>query len=206
MITGKRVFDLFFALIGILVLAPLFAAIAALIRLEGGGPVFFSQARVGYKGRPFMIRKFRTMVRDAEKIGGQLTIGRDPRITRVGSRLRKTKLDELPQLINVVLGEMALVGPRPEVPRYVALYNNEQRKVLELLPGITDPASIIYSNWGDSLACTDDPESLYIKEIISEKIRLNLMYAKRATVFSDIRVIFSTILKVAAGICRCRQA
>jgi lipopolysaccharide/colanic/teichoic acid biosynthesis glycosyltransferase len=195
--TVKRVYDIFWSVLGLLAFASLFAVIAVLIKLEDGGPVFFHQERVGYKGKPLIIRKFRTMVRDADKRGIQLTVSRDSCITRVGCWLRKTKLDELPQLMNVLLGEMTLVGPRPEVPRYVALYTNEQRRVFELVPGITDPASIKYCNEGEILACLPDPELLYIKEILPEKIRLTLSYAERATVLSDTWVIINTILNIA---------
>lgn len=195
----KRAFDLFWSVLGLLVLAPLFAAIALLIKLEDGGPVFFRQERVGYRSRFFRIWKFRTMVVDAEKRGGQLTVGRDPRVTRVGHWLRKMKLDEFPQLINVLVGEMTLVGPRPEVPRYVELYTAEQRRVLDLVPGITDPASIKYRDENEILARSQQPEQTYIQEIMPEKIRLNLLYAEKATVWSDIRVIVSTLLHIAPG-------
>ncbi|MGI9952922.1 sugar transferase [Moorellaceae bacterium AZ2] len=195
---SKRLFDLFWSLLGLAVLWPLFLLIALLIKLEDGGPVFFRQERVGYKGRPFYIWKFRTMVVDAEKRGKPLTVGLDPRITRVGYWLRKFKLDELPQLINVILGQMSLVGPRPEVPQYVALYAPEQRRVLEMVPGITDPASIAYRRESELLASSPDPERTYIEEIIPEKIRLNLEYAQRATLWTDLVVILRTIISVGA--------
>lgn len=193
---SKRLFDLFWSLLGLAVLWPLFLLIALLIKLEDGGPVFFRQERVGYKGHPFHIWKFRTMVVDAEKRGKLLTVGRDPRITRVGYWLRRFKIDELPQLINVTLGQMSLVGPRPEVPQYVALYTPEQREVLELVPGITDPASIAYRHENDLLACSPDPERTYIEEIMPEKIRLNLEYARRATIWTDLVVILQTIISL----------
>ncbi|MDH7578545.1 MAG: sugar transferase [Bacillota bacterium] len=193
---SKRAFDLFWATLGLLMLSPLFVVIAVLIKLEDKGPVFFRQERVGYRGKSFRIWKFRTMVIDAEKCGGQLTVGRDPRITRVGYWLRKTKLDELPQLINVLLGEMSLVGPRPEVPLYVSLYTPEQRRVLDLVPGITDPASITYRNESEVLARSGYPEQKYIEEIMPEKIRINLNYAAKATVWSDIWVIIQTIFSL----------
>lgn len=196
---SKRLFDLFWSMLGLAVLWPLFLLIALLIKLEDGGPVFFRQERVGYKGRSFRIWKFRTMVVDAEKLGKPLTVGRDPRITRVGYWLRRFKLDELPQLINVMLGQMSLVGPRPEVPWYVALYTPEQRKVLEIVPGITDPASIAYRYENDLLACSPDPERTYIEEIMPEKIRLNLEYAIRATFWTDMMVILRTIVSLGKG-------
>lgn len=193
MISVKRVFDLLGATLGLLAFAPLFIVSAVLIKLEDRGPVFFRQERVGYKGRLFFIWKFRTMVRDAENHGSLLTVGRDPRITRFGGFLRNTKLDELPQLINVLFGDMTLVGPRPEVPRYVAMYTAEQRKVLDLMPGITDPASIKFCNESETLAHSQEPELMYVKEIMPEKIRLNILYAERATVWSDMWVIIKTI-------------
>ena len=129
----------------------------------------------------------------------QLTVGEDPRITRAGRWLRRTKIDELPQLINVLKGEMSLVGPRPEVPRYVALYNEEEKSVLELVPGITDPASIKYRRESELLACSPEPEKTYIEEIMPEKIRINLDYARRATLFTDFKVILTTLCLVLKG-------
>lgn len=195
----KRVFDIFWAVLGLLALVPLFAVIAVLIKMMDGGPVFFRQKRVGYKGRPFLIWKFRTMVSDAENRGIQITVGRDLRITKIGYWLRKTKLDELPQLINVLLGEMTLVGPRPEVPRYVAMYTTDLCRVLDLVPGIVDPASIKYCNESEILASSHDPEFIYINEIMPEKIRLNLSYAEKATIWSDTWVISSAFFYIIIG-------
>jgi len=192
----KRLFDVVASAIGLLVLWPVFLVIAALIKLEDGGPVFYRQERIGYKGRPFKIWKFRTMVVNADKLGKPLTVGRDPRITRVGYWLRKFKLDELPQLLNVLLGEMSLVGPRPEVPQYVALYTPEQRRVLDLVPGITDPASIKFANEAELLAEASDPEKFYIEHIMPTKIRLNMEYASHATLWSDILVILKTLVRI----------
>lgn len=188
----KRAFDLFWTVPGLLVLAPLFLLVAVWILLDDGGPVFFQQERVGLGGRPFRMWKFRTMVVDAEKLGRQITVGRDPRITRVGYQLRKFKLDELPQLLNVLKGEMSLVGPRPEVSRYVGLYTEEQRCVLDLIPGITDPASIQYRDESLLLAQAVDPEQFYVTIVMPDKIRINLKYAERATVWSDFGVILQT--------------
>lgn len=188
-----RAFDLLAALLGLLILLPFLLVIALVIRLEGRGPVFFRQVRVGRHGRPFNIWKFRTMVVDAERLGRQLTVGEDKRITRSGAWLRRWKLDELPQLFNVVRGEMGLVGPRPEVPRYVALYTPEQRKVLSLRPGITDLASIAYRNESELLEGREDPESYYIQYILPEKIRINLDYAARAGIFRNIQVVLATL-------------
>jgi len=192
----KRLFDVVASAIGLLVLWPVFLVIAALIKLEDGGPVFYRQERIGYKGRPFKIWKFRTMVVNADKLGKPLTVGRDPRITRVGYWLRKFKLDELPQLLNVLLGEMSLVGPRPEVPQYVALYTPEQRRVLDLVPGITDPASIKFANEAELLAEASDPEKFYIEYIMPTKIRLNMEYASHATLWSDILVILKPLVRI----------
>lgn len=193
---GKRLFDLFWSMLGLCLLAPVFALVALAIKMSDSGPVFFRQERAGWRGRPFRIWKFRTMVVDAERVGGQLTVGRDPRITQVGDFLRRTKLDELPQLINVLFGEMSLVGPRPEVPKYVRLYTSGQRKVLDLVPGITDPASVRYRNENEVLAGASDPERSYVETIMPEKIRLNLAYAEKASVWSDTLVILATFVSL----------
>ncbi|MGF1477451.1 MAG: sugar transferase [Geminicoccaceae bacterium] len=190
---AKRAFDLIAAGTGVVLLSPLFGIVALAIKMSDGGPVFYRQERVGRGGELFRIWKFRTMVADADKRGGPLTVGRDPRITATGHWLRKTKLDELPQLFNVLAGTMSLVGPRPEVPRYVALYHDEQRRVLELTPGITDPASIHFRNESDVLAGTDDPETYYIRQIIPEKIRINITYADGANVLTDFYSILKTV-------------
>ena len=189
----RRAFDILFTIPGIVLLAPLLLAIAAWIKLTRAAPILFRQQRVGRGGKPFTILKFRTMVADAERCGGQLTVGGDPRITRAGSVLRKCKLDELPQLFNVLRGEMRLVGPRPEVLRYVALYMPAQRAVLELVPGITDPASIRFRNESELLAASACPEETYIREIMPEKIRINLEYSHRSGVVADVRVIMQTL-------------
>src|SRR3989475_4866227 len=181
---------------GLVVLAPLLAVVAVLVKRDDGGPVFFRQERVGYRGRPFRIWKFRTMVRDAAARGLPLTVGGDSRVTRIGAWLRRLKLDELPQLFNVLVGEMSLVGPRPEVPCYVASYSAEQRRVLELVPGVTDVASIRYVAESALLAESLDPEHVYVSEIVPDKIRLNLAYAAHATVWSDVRVILATLRRL----------
>lgn len=198
MTRAKRVTDVCGSLAGLLALAPLFLLVGITIAIEGrGGPVFFTQDRVGRDGVRFRMWKFRTMAVGAEQKGAQLTVGADPRITGVGRWLRRFKLDELPQLLNVLRGEMSLVGPRPEVPRYVELYTEAQRAVLRLVPGITDPASIRYSDEAAELARASDPERFYIDEVMPEKIRLNLEYAARATPWSDILVVLSTVGLVA---------
>ena len=190
---AKRTLDLVCAGLGVLVLAPWFALLALLVKSEDGGPVFFRQERVGHRGRVFRIWKFRTMVPDAAARGLPLTVGRDPRVTRVGGWLRRLKLDELPQLLNVLVGDMTLVGPRPEVPCYVASYDAEQRRVLELVPGVTDEASIRYVAEAALLAAALDPERVYVSEIVPDKIRLNLAYAAHATVWTDVRVLLATL-------------
>lgn len=192
----RRAFDVTAAALGLVVLAPLFAVVALAIAATSPGPVFFRQERVGRGGRTFRIHKFRTMRVDAEKVGGQLTVGGDPRITRVGAFLRASKLDELPQLIDVVRGEMALVGPRPEVPRYVARYSAEERRVLDVRPGITDPASIEYRDESAVLARATDPERAYVEEIMPHKLAINLAYLERRTLTSDVGVILATFVRL----------
>ncbi|MGI9040575.1 MAG: sugar transferase [Gemmatimonadales bacterium] len=194
--TAKRALDVVGSALGLVLLSPALVLIAVLIRREDGGPVFYRPLRVGQGGRSFRLWKFRTMVVDADRIGAGLTVGDDPRITRIGRALRGHKLDELPQLIDVLLGEMSLVGPRPEAPEYVALYTEDQRKVLDLIPGITDPASIKYANESQLLALADDPQELYVTEIMPEKILINLDYARAATVLSDIGVVVRTLARI----------
>lgn len=189
-------FDRLAALAGVLVLLPLFAAIALWIKQDSVGPVFFRQERVGQGGRLFRIWKFRTMVADAPQRGGPLTVGGDARITKAGTVLRRYKLDELPQLLNVIAGEMALVGPRPEVPKYVALYTPDQRRVLEQRPGITDPASLAHVDESETLARQADPERHYIEILMPGKLRINLDYAARRTWASDIGVILRTLARL----------
>ena len=188
-----RSFDFTIALVFLILLLPLFLLVAIIIKLDDAGPVFFRQVRVGKGGRPFRIWKFRTMVVQAEGLGTSITVGNDRRITRCGAWLRRWKVDELPQLINVVLGEMGFVGPRPEVPRYVALYTEGQREVLGLRPGITDLASIAYRNEGELLSRHEDPETYYIQQIMGEKIRINLAYAAKSTLWRNIKVILATL-------------
>ncbi|HPC04727.1 MAG TPA: sugar transferase [Syntrophales bacterium] len=189
----KRAFDLFLALSGILLLAPLFHLVGLWIRVCDGSPVFFRQKRVGRGGVPFRMWKYRTMVPGGETRGGLLTVGDDARITAAGRILRRYKIDELPQLFNVLSGAMSFVGPRPEVPRYVALYTPEQRRVLEMMPGITDPASIRFRRESELLADAGDPEDYYVRVLLPEKIRLNLEYGRRATLSGDLRIILCTL-------------
>jgi lipopolysaccharide/colanic/teichoic acid biosynthesis glycosyltransferase len=190
---AKRCFDLCATIAGLVVLSPLLLIVALLIKLDDGGPVFFRQQRVGRAGRRFRVWKFRTMIPDAERRGGALTVGDDPRTTRVGRWLRRSKVDELPQLFNVLAGDMSLVGPRPEVPRYVARYTADQRRVLDLVPGITDPASIAYSRESELLARAPDPERYYVTAVMPDKIRINLTYAARATRWTDVKVVLETL-------------
>ncbi len=194
--SGQRLFDVTMSAVGLVLLSPLLLVAALAVRLSSPGPVFFKQVRVGRGGQEFEILKFRTMAVDAERKGGQLTVGSDPRVTRVGRFLRASKIDELPQLVNVLRGEMALVGPRPEVPRYVALYTHDQRRVLDVRPGITDPASVAYRDESAVLANHPDPERLYVQEIMQDKLRLNLDYLARRTFSSDIKVILGTLARI----------
>lgn len=189
----KRGFDLTCSLVGLVVLWPCFLLIWLLIKLDDGGPVFYRQVRVGRKGRLFEILKFRSMKVGADKAGPSITASGDKRITRVGCLLRKTKIDELPQLWNVLSGEMSFVGPRPEVPKYVALYTPSQKEVLELTPGITDEASIEFRDEETLLAAATKPEEYYIEHCIPIKIAINLAYARKANLFRDLTVIFRTI-------------
>jgi lipopolysaccharide/colanic/teichoic acid biosynthesis glycosyltransferase len=191
----KRIFDFICSTLGLIVLSPVLLAITIKIKTGSDGPVFFKQIRVGEKNEEFEILKFRTMVVDAEKLGRQITVGNDNRITKIGAFLRKYKLDELPQLINVFKGDMSLVGPRPEVPRYVNLYNEEQRKVLEVKPGITDLASIRYRDENDLLGEAEDPDAFYINTIMPDKLALNLEYINNNNIFVDIYIILKTIIK-----------
>lgn len=193
----KRLLDITFSAMGILLLLPLALPLALWIRMDSQGPVFFRQLRVGYRGREFGLLKFRTMCRDAEKTG-QLTIGsRDHRITRAGRFLRKYKLDELPQLLNVLYGHMSIVGPRPEVKKYVQLYNEEQRRVLNVKPGITDLASIVYKNENELLSAAPNPEAMYINVIMPDKIRLNMLYINNPSLKNYLGITLQTLYKIA---------
>ena len=195
----KRAFDLVAALAGLALLSPLWLLVAVAIKLDSPGPVFYRQERVGRHGEPFRIHKLRSMVVAGEG-GLSLTVGADPRITRVGAWLRRTKLDELAQLVDVVQGTMSLVGPRPEVPRYVALYPPALRdKVLSVRPGITDLASIAFRDESALLARSADPERTYIDEVLPEKLRLAALYVDTASLAGDLRLIARTIAVLVAG-------
>ncbi|MEO6883152.1 MAG: sugar transferase [Bacteroidia bacterium] len=194
----KRAFDLFFSFIGILFLIPFFLIIALCIVVDSKGKIIYKQIRVGKNSSDFSLFKFRTMVSDADK-KGLLTVGaKDSRITRVGYFLRKYKLDELPQLANVFKGDMSFVGPRPEVRKYVNLYNNEQLQVLSVRPGITDYASIKFANENELLGKVSNPEELYIQEVMPEKLNLNLKYIREKNFFTDVKIIFKTIFRILA--------
>ena len=192
----KRLMDIAISGAALLVIWPVLAVIAAAIVIDDPGPVFYRQVRVGKDGETFRIFKFRTMIVDADKKGLSITVGRDNRITRVGAFLRSTKLDELAQLINVFVGEMSFVGPRPEVPRYTELYTPYQRQVLLVRPGITDYASIAYRSESELLAKAEDPERMYIEEIMPAKIELNMKYLREISPLADIRLILSTIAAI----------
>jgi len=192
----KRLFDIVVSLCGIVILSPFLLIISILISIDSRGGIFYKQVRVGKDMKDFYLFKFRTMYSDSDK-KGLLTVGmRDSRITKVGYYLRKYKLDELPQLFNVLQGTMSFVGPRPEVPKYVALYNDEQKKVLSVKPGITDYASIEYANENAILAKAGNPEELYIKEIMPAKLALNKRYIQEMGIRTDLKIIAKTILKL----------
>ena len=196
---AKRVMDIVLSACALAILWPLLLLIALAIWIDDPGPVFYRQVRVGRNGKTFRIFKFRSMVMDADKKGLAITVGRDSRITRVGAVLRKTKLDELAQLLNVLLGQMSFVGPRPEVPKYVELYTPYQRQVLLVRPGITDYASIAYRNENDLLAGAPNPEAMYIEQIMPDKIELNMKYLREISPLADIRLILKTIVAVIKG-------
>ncbi|MFC2101749.1 sugar transferase [Bacteroidota bacterium] len=188
-----RLFDLFISLIGLVILSPLLAVISLWILLDSKGGIFFHQTRVGKDGKDFRLIKFRSMVENAES-SGNLTVGvHDSRITRAGIFLRRFKLDEIPQLFNVLAGEMSLVGPRPEVRKYVELYSEDQRKVLTVRPGITDYASIEYINENEILGRSANPEKVYIEEVMPAKIELNMKFIDNPTVATYFRILFKTL-------------
>ncbi|HEU5051394.1 MAG TPA: sugar transferase [Gemmatimonadales bacterium] len=194
MTPAKRVFDLVASGLGLAALAPVLGLVALVILARDGRPVFYRQVRIGRNGEPFRIRKFRTMRDAGTAAAPQVTAADDPRVTPLGKVLRRWKLDELPQLLNVLTGEMSIVGPRPEVPRFVACYSPEERALLRYVPGLTDPAALRYRDEERLLAGAADPEQLYAERIMPEKVRLSLDYARRATVLSDLGLIGATLL------------
>ncbi len=193
---GKRIFDILFSILGIIILSPFLLIISLIILFTSKGGAFYKQTRIGKDSKPFKLFKFRTMRVGSDK-NIRITIGsRDSRITGVGYFLRKYKLDELPQLFNVLIGDMSFVGPRPEVPEYVALYDTEQKKVLSVKPGITDFASIVYSEENELLANAENPEELYIHRIMPAKLKLNMRYINEMGLATDMKIIFKTIGKI----------
>ncbi len=191
---AKRAFDILVSALALLLVAPLLLALSAWIKLDSHGPVFFRQQRVGRHGRMFSIHKLRTMVADAPSRGPAITIGADPRITRAGAWLRRTKLDELPQLIDVLAGDMSLVGPRPEVPGYSALVPAELReRVLSVRPGITDPVSLKFADESSVLARQSDPERHYVEVLLPAKAREAAAYAAQATLWTDLQLLLRTL-------------
>jgi lipopolysaccharide/colanic/teichoic acid biosynthesis glycosyltransferase len=189
----KRLFDLVFSLVGLILFAPAMLIIAVIVKLTSPGPILYKGTRVGQFGRPFALLKFRTMVINADKIGGPSTADDDPRVTTIGRVLRKYKLDELPQLFNVLTGEMSFVGPRPEVPAEVALYSPQQRSLLRVPPGITDWASMRFHNEGEILRGSPNPHQTYQEKIRPEKIRLGLEYIEKRSFRIDMQIILGTI-------------
>lgn len=195
---AKRLFDIFFALLGLIILSPFFLVIAAAVKLESKGPVFYRGVRVGRHGKPFMIFKFRSMVQDAEKMGADSTSAADMRITRSGKFIRKFKLDEFSQLINVLMGDMSIVGPRPEVQKFVDMYNEEEKAILTLRPGITDWASIKFHNEGEIIEASgiEDADEAYARLIRPEKLRLQLKYVREHNFWIDVKIICATLLTI----------
>ncbi len=193
---AKRLFDLVFSLIGLVALSPLMLVIAHMIREDTPGPVFYRGTRAGRGGKPFQMLKFRTMVINADKIGGPSTSEDDPRLTKIGRRLRRYKLDELPQLINVLKGQMSFVGPRPEVLSEVEKYTPEERTLLSVRPGITDWASITFNNEGEVLKGSADPHQAYLEKIRPEKVRLGMEYVRKRSLRIDLQILFQTVATI----------
>jgi lipopolysaccharide/colanic/teichoic acid biosynthesis glycosyltransferase len=195
----KRILDVFASLLALLLMAPIFLLIAIWIKIDSAGPVFFRQTRVGRRGKLFRIHKFRTMRIDAESLGPQITVNHDPRITGCGQFLRRSKLDELPQMLDVLCGSMSMVGPRPEVPKYVALYPDSLKAVvLSLRPGITDYAALVYRRESELLAESTDPEETYIEEILPAKLKYYCEYVCKRNLWMDLSIIFRTFTAVCA--------
>lgn len=193
---AKRIFDLIFSALGLTILSPIILVISILVKFDSHGSVFFKQIRIGLYGKEFKIYKFRTMVIDAESQGIKLTVGQDSRVTQLGKFLRKYKLDEIPQLINVLKGEMSFVGPRPVVPDFVMLYDDDQLQILNVRPGITDYASINFKNESELLAMSDEPERFYIEHIMPLKIELSKQYIDNNNLWLDIKLIFATVFAI----------
>ena len=192
----KRAFDIVMAASGLLLAAPVLLLAAVAIQMDSRGPVFYRAVRAGLHGRPFRMFKFRTMVANADRIGGSSTADGDPRVTHVGRFLRKHKLDELPQLFNVITGDMSLVGPRPEVFEYVNMFTEEEREILSVRPGITDWATLWNPDEGRVLAGADDPDRVYLEEIRPAKIRWQLEYVRRRSFATDLKILAQTVCAV----------
>lgn len=193
----KRLFDIIFSFIGLVLIVPILIIVAILLKLSSPGPIFFSGTRIGKKGKPFKMYKLRTMVVGAEEMGGPSTASDDPRLTSIGKFLKKIQLDELPQFINVFKGEMSLVGPRPEVPLYVNLMTEEEKKIiLSVRPGMTDLASLWNFHEGEILKGSPDPEKTYIEKIRPKKIELQIEYVKNRSLWLDLKIILKTIIRI----------
>ena len=190
----KRLLDIFFSFIGLLLLLPLFALVAILIKMDSKGPIFFRQVRIGRNFYPFKIYKFRTMILDAEKKGLSLTVGGDKRITKIGKIMRETKIDELPQLINILKGNMSFVGSRPEIKKYVELFRSDYEKILKMRPGITDPATIKFSDEESISSSSSEWEEDYINILMPKKIKLSSDYIDNNNIYIDLKLILRTIL------------
>ena len=192
----KRLFDLILSFLGLFILFPFFVVIAIAIKRDSFGPIFYKGKRIGRFGKPFLIYKFRTMVVNADKKGASSTADDDTRLTKIGIFLRKYKLDELPQLINILKGEMSFVGPRPQVAWAVKLYSDEEKKILNVRPGITDYASIKFSNEGEILKGSSDPDKAYMEKIHPEKMKLGLQYAQNHSLWIDIKILYKTFITI----------
>jgi len=195
----KRLFDILLAVLSIIIISPFFIIIGLIVGLTSRGCIFYRQIRVGKDEKYFHIIKFRTMVSGADKKGLSITVGKDKRVTKVGKILRKVRLDEIPQLFNILIGQMSFVGPRPEVPRYVELYNDEQKNILKVRPGMTDYAAICFKNENELLAKCDDPEKEYIENIMPVKIKYSMKYIEKMNVFTDIKILALTLWAVFGG-------
>jgi lipopolysaccharide/colanic/teichoic acid biosynthesis glycosyltransferase len=193
---GKRIFDFIASLIGLILLSPFLVIIGVLVKISDKGPVFYRSKRVGQNFKPFYLLKFRTMVVNAEELGPSITKGGDQRITKIGKFLRKYKLDELPQLWNVVKGELSLVGPRPEVEKYISFYKDDYKEILKIRPGITDYAAIKFRNEEEILSQFEDVERAYIEQVLPEKIKLYKIYLKKVGFLTDLEIIFKTLWKI----------
>jgi lipopolysaccharide/colanic/teichoic acid biosynthesis glycosyltransferase len=190
---GKRIFDFIASLIGLILLSPFLVIIGVLVKISDKGPVFYRSKRVGQNFKPFYLLKFRTMVVNAEELGPSITKGGDQRITKIGKFLRKTKLDELPQLWNVIKGELSIVGPRPEVEKYISFYKDDYKEILKIRPGITDYAAIKFKNEEEILAKFEDVEKAYIENVLPEKIKLYKTYLNEIGFLTDLKIIFKTL-------------